>query len=281
MATRSTSRLDRDLPLVEPVDNGACCAACALRQAPPEPALAPRFEVTSDPRAVEHLRAQRPTIARDTDRRITLAGVLLAAGFLGLAGLGAAGMTSGRTIWLPLHLALGGAAGTAIAAVLPFFTTALGRVGPARPALRVATIGLVAGGAGLAAIGLSAGSPNVASAGGACYLAGLVGVSAAAFMPLRTSLGFQLRLVHAAYAAALAQAAVGVSLATASLAGWAAVADSWMSLKPAHAWLNVCGFVTVVIAASLVHLAPTVAGVRIRPGRSAVVAPIRPRRRSP
>ena len=46
----------------------------------------------------------------------------------------------------------------------------------------------------------------------------------------------------------------------------------WAALKPAHAWLNVFGFLSVVIAATLVHLAPTVAGTRIRVRRSATVA---------
>ncbi len=56
------------------------------------------------------------------------------------------------------------------------------------------------------------------------------------------------------------------------LAGVSPVAAAWVDLKPAHAWLNVFGFVTVVIAASLTHLAPTVAGARIRPRRSASIA---------
>jgi nitrite reductase (NO-forming) len=43
-------------------------------------------------------------------------------------------------------------------------------------------------------------------------------------------------------------------------------------LKPAHAWLNVFGFLSVVVAATLLHLAPTVVGTRIRPRRSATIA---------
>jgi hypothetical protein len=50
------------------------------------------------------------------------------------------------------------------------------------------------------------------------------------------------------------------------------VASSWAALKPAHAWLNVFGFVTLVVAASLLHLAPTIAGARIRPRRSISIA---------
>src|SRR4029078_7482896 len=48
--------------------------------------------------------------------------------------------------------------------------------------------------------------------------------------------------------------------------------ERWALVTPAHAWLNVFGFLSLVIAATLVHLAPTVAGTRIAPRRSAVVA---------
>ncbi|MEX1169692.1 MAG: hypothetical protein WEE50_06085 [Chloroflexota bacterium] len=222
--------------------------------------------------ALTVLQPARPTIVRGTDRRITFGGVLAAAALLGSAGLSAIMAGPGGSAWLPLHLALGGAAGTAIAAVLPFFTAALAQVGPAHPALRIASIVLVAGGSVLAAVGMSDGEPAVAAAGGILYLAGLLALSGSAFLPLRAAIGFRLRLVHLAYAAALVHVGVGVTLATAMLAGWSPVASAWLSLKPAHAWLNVFGFVTLVVAASLLHLAPTVAGARIVPRRSATVA---------
>jgi hypothetical protein len=167
---------------------------------------------------------------------------------------------------------MAGAAGTAIAAVLPFFTTALGQVAPAPARLRIAAMALISGGSILAAVGMQGAGAGVAVAGGIAYVAGLGGVAVAAFRPLRTALGYRFRLVHLAYAAALTQVGAGVALATAMLAGWSPVAAAWGALKPAHAWLNVFGFVTLVVAASLVHLAPTVAGARIRQRRSADVA---------
>lgn len=102
-------------------------------------------------------------------------------------------------------------------------------------------------------------------------MVGLVATATAAFMPLRTAIGFRIRIVPLAYAMALAQVGVGVLLATAMLAGWAPIGAAWVTLKPAHAWLNVFGFVTVVVAASLIHLAPTVAGTLIRSRRSATI----------
>ena len=94
----------------------------------------------------------------------------------------------------------------------------------------------------------------------------------AAFVPLRRAIGLQRRPVPLAYAAALADVAVGVALATAMVAGWAPVAGAWAALKPAHAWLNVFGFLSIVVAATLIHLAPTVVGARIEPRRSATIA---------
>jgi hypothetical protein len=216
--------------------------------------------------------AWRPTIGRRDDRTVTAAGVLLAAALLGLAAASAVWAAFGGTIWLPLHLGLAGAAGTAIAAVLPFFTTALGKVAPVSRMVRGTAVGLIAGGSLLAGLGITDGQPGLAAVGGATYIGGLVATAGAAFLPLRSALGFKPRLVDLAYGVAITQVAIGVALATAMLAGWPPVAGAWGHLKPAHAWLNVFGFVTVVVAASLTHLAPTVAGARIRPRRSASTA---------
>ena len=103
-------------------------------------------------------------------------------------------------------------------------------------------------------------------------MAGLVIVAVVAFAPLRGSLAPRRRIIGAAYAIAIAEVATGVVLATAMLAGYDPVVDRWALFKPAHAWLNVFGFLSVVVATSLMHLAPTVAGSRIRPRASAVVA---------
>jgi nitrite reductase (NO-forming) len=46
------------------------------------------------------------------------------------------------------------------------------------------------------------------------------------------------------------------------------VLDHWALLRPAHAWLNVIGFVGLTIVTTLVHLWPTVLGSRIGAGRA-------------
>ena len=248
------------LPVVEPVvQEGACCAACAAQQPGGQ-----------QPAGATTSRAVR----RAGDRETTFLGLLVAAGFVVLA-TGSAGITllrGGAGPWAPLHLLLAGAAGTAIAAVLPFFTTALAQVAPIDRRVRIGGIGLVAGAALAVTIGVSTLSTLLAGIGGCAYLIGLGLVAIAAFVPLRHALGRRSGVVPMAYGMALAQVAVGVSLATALMLGWGPVVERWAQLKPAHAWLNVFGFLSVVVAATLVHLAPTVAGTRIRRRRGTTLA---------
>ena len=212
-------------------------------------------------------------MARTDDRRITFIGLSIAAGLLGLA-LISLGLPDPirHGAWLPLHLALAGAASTAIAALLPFFTAALAVAPPAGRPTRVTAIGGIAGGALVVSGGVMAGVPAVAVGGGLAFLGGLAAVTVAAFGPLRGALGPRRPLVTRAYASALGSVALGVVIATAFLAGWPPLVERWALIKPAHAWLNVVGFLSVVIAATLIHLAPTVVGARIRPRSSALVA---------
>ena len=244
-----------------PQEEGACCGACAA-------------QATREKMATEDRPSARTTlpISRDADRRVTMAGVLAAATLLGLAAASFVLPAADRHgLWLPLHLALAGAAGTAVAAVLPFFAAAIAQAQPSAPVLRSGGIGLVAGGALVVSGGVVRDWSAVAAAGGLAYLAGLACVAGAAFVPLRRALAPKVRVIAGAYALALIQVAVGAALATALLAGFGPVADQWALLKPAHAWLNVFGFLSVVVGTSLIHLAPTVAGSRIRPRASAMV----------
>lgn len=231
-------------------DSGSCCTACAVESTP----------------------VRRPR-SRADDRRITFAGLTVSAAILGVA-LASVTLpeTVRRGLWLPLHLGLAGAAGTAVAGVLPFFTTALAVAPPAGRAVRIMAIAFLAVGSLTVSAGVVRGAPAVAVAGGLAYLCGLGALAAAAFGTLPGSLGPKRLLLRAAYGAAMAQVAVGVVTATAMLAGFTPIVDRWGLLKPAHAWLNVFGFLSVIVAATLVHLAPTVAGTRIRARPSATVA---------
>jgi nitrite reductase (NO-forming) len=216
---------------------------------------------------------RRQSIARAADRRITLVGLAIAGGFLAaaLAAL-ALPVPVRHGLWLPVHLGLAGAAGTAIASVLPFFVTALSVVRPMAPPVRGMAIALIALGALTASVGVASGAQWLGVAGAACYVVGLGAVSVAAFWPLRSGAGRRRTMILAAYGAGIAMVAVGVGMAGTMLAGYPPFVDRWGLLKPAHAWLNVFGFLSVIVAATLVHLAPTVAGARIVPRQSALLA---------
>lgn len=221
---------------------------------------------------VDGARLRRPR-SRTADRQVTVTGLAVSAGFLACAIVALTLSGSIRLgLWLPVHLVLAGAAGTAIASVLPFFVAALSAAPPMSWVIRTLAIALVAGGAAAASLGVAGDVHPIAFSGALSYLAGLGGVAVAAFWPLRGALGPRRRLVLAAYGAGLAQVAVGVGIVSLMLAGVPVALGSWDLLKPAHAWLNVFGFLSVVVAATLVHLGPTIAGTRMVPRRSSLVA---------
>ena len=213
---------------------------------------------------------------RRADRQITYAGLALAVGFLVAALVSLAVPAAARLgSWLPLHLVLAGAVGTAIAAMLPFFVAALSVAPPAGAWLRMGSLVLVAGGATAGVLGrlpAAAGAEGLAVAGAAAYVAGMAAVGLAAVLPLRRASGSRRPLTELAYLIALLDVMAGVSLVAVFLAADPGVTGHWASLRVAHAWLNVLGFVTLVVAGTLVHFAPTVAGSRIRRRRSGVAA---------
>lgn len=214
-----------------------------------------------------------------TDRRVTLLAMSLAAAFVGLTILSVltpAAATLGT--WLPLHLLLAGAASTAIAGVMPFFSAAVSNAPPAATAVRLlGVLGVATGavllviGRGYWPVGSGISGTQVAGFGGLAYLVGLTAVGAATLLPLRVAIGARRMFMGAIYGLALLNVAAGVALSTAFLFGWPPVMSAWVQLKPAHAWLNLFGFVSLVIAGSLLHLLPTVVGARIRRTRASIV----------
>jgi nitrite reductase (NO-forming) len=214
-----------------------------------------------------------------SDRRLTLLAITIAAGYLALAILSV--ITPAASVhgtWLPLHLLLAGAASTAIAGVMPFFSAAVSSAPPAANGVRLAGVLGVALGAGLLVlgrafwpVGIGVDGPAVAGAGGLVYIFGLAAIAAATLLPLRFAIGPRRIFMGAIYGVALLNVAAGVALSTGFLLGWAPVVGAWGALKPAHAWLNLFGFVSLVIAGSLLHLLPTVAGARIRRTMASVV----------
>jgi hypothetical protein len=219
-----------------------------------------------------------PGPRRADDRRVTAVAVVVAAGFLVAAAIAA--MASGLGVavlspWLPLHLALAGGASTAIAGVMPFFVAALAAGAPAPSRLRKAAVGFVAVGASLVAVrGIVPGADWAWApvAGGWLYLTGILWVALAVRASGRKGLMMRRPIVSLGYTLALANVALGGSLGTLFVAGWTPVLERWAQLRPAHAWTNLVGFVSLVIVATLLHFLPTVLGGRIVPRRSAIVA---------
>lgn len=214
-----------------------------------------------------------------SDRRVTMVAIGLAASFVGLAVLAVLIPAATRLgSWLPLHLLLAGAASTAIAGVMPFFSVAVSGAPPAHAPVRLLGVLGIAAGAALLVLGrgfwpaglLPTGS-TVAGLGGLVYLVGLAATAASTLLPLRVAIGRRRVFMGAIYGLALANVAMGVALATAFLLGWPPVVAAWGVLKPAHAWLNLFGFISLVIAGTLLHLLPTVVGAQIARTRASIV----------
>jgi hypothetical protein len=206
--------------------------------------------------------------------------VVLAGAFLALAAVAALGGPLGAGAaapWLPLHLALAGGATTAIAGVMPFFVAALAAGHPADARVRAAAVALVATGALLVSVrGLAPSAAWVAGLGGLAFLAGVAAIAVATHQAGRAGLMVRRPIVSIGYYAALANLAVGASLGTFAAIGATPVLERWTMLRPAHAWANLVGFVSVVIVSTLLHFLPTVLGTRIVPRRATVLAVLGP-----
>ncbi|HEY5434064.1 MAG TPA: hypothetical protein VIK13_02420 [Candidatus Limnocylindrales bacterium] len=207
---------------------------------------------------------------------MAVASVVVAAGFLLVAAAAAlARATGSETLppWLPLHLALAGGASTAIAGVMPFFVAALAAGRPAPVRLRAGAVALVATGAALVSVrGLVPSAAAVPAIGGCIYLTGIAALALAVRASGRAGLMIRRPIVTAGYSLALLNIAIGATLGTLAAAGWLPVLERWAALRPAHAWSNVIGFVSLVIVSTLLHFLPTVLGTRIVPRRSAALA---------
>lgn len=200
-----------------------------------------------------------------------LLGIIGAAGFVAAAAIAFVTGVGGGGSWLPLHLALGGGAGLAIVALLPHFTVSLAAARPAPARARLAAEACIAAGVVAVAVGFPTGANLLTLLGAGAYLAGIAISAATAFIPARAGLGRRFGIVEAAYGLALANAAAAVVLAMLRVGGAVTPGGAWLGLKPAHAWLNLVGFLSLVVAGTLIHLYPTVVGSRIRSRPALVV----------
>jgi nitrite reductase (NO-forming) len=215
-----------------------------------------------------------PASPRFGERTILRLGIGLAASFLAASVVSGLLPVGGLHGWVATHLALAGAATVAIGTFMPHFGVTLAGTRPEPWGVRLTGVLALALGMATVALGRPLGGPDLAAAGGLLVLAG-IGITAwTTYAPLRAGLARRHPIVQLTYGVALADLAVGASLAVLLLVGWPPVAEAWVTLKPAHAWLNVFGFVSLTITGTLIYLYPTMLGARIRPQPAVAAAVI-------
>jgi hypothetical protein len=211
--------------------------------------------------------------SRLTERHVLALGLGISGVFVALA-VAAAGIAAatGASMWPALHLALAGAATTAIGTFIPHFAITLAGTRPQPPALRVAGIVLLGAGGAAAVAGVTTGLGGAwALAGSAAVIGGLMLTAQQTLAPLRNPLARRHPIVTVTYLVAIGEMSVGVALGGLAAAGFAPVTAAWLGLRAAHAWLTLFGAVSVTIFGTLVYLAPTVLGARIRPSAVLVI----------
>ena len=172
--------------------------------------------------------------------------------------------------WLPLHLALAGAATVAISGAMQNFAVSLAAA-PSPPAAVVwSQLALVNLGAALIAIGWPAGIPALMAAGGTAFVAAILLLGGIVVMAERRSLHRRHRLPIRMYQAAAACVIAGGTIGALLGSGAVRPGRTYDDLVGAHMALNVLGFVGLTICGTLVTLLPTMLRVRIPawPGRA-------------
>ena len=205
---------------------------------------------------------------RLTERHVLALGLGASGLFVLAAALTAVATMAGRgSSWAALHLALAGAATVAIGAFMPHFAITLAGTRASASPQRLASLVALALGSVAVVLGVSLNGRPWVAAGTASVVTGLSLVAWHSFAPLREPLARRHPVVAVAYGMALAELAAGVVLGGLAATGVSAVTGNWASLRPAHAWLTLFGAISLTIFATLVYLAPTVLGARIRASR--------------
>ena len=166
-------------------------------------------------------------------------------------------------IWLPLHLAVAGAVATAISGAMQNFAAALTATGAPPVAAVWTQLAAVTIGALLIAIGFPGGHPALVAAGGTAFVLAMALLAWFVVRARRRALNRRHAVPTAMYlgavACVLAGGAIGAALGSRSVHD----PELWLGLRSAHMVLNVLGFVSVTIAATLVTLLPTVLRVQM------------------
>jgi nitrite reductase (NO-forming) len=209
--------------------------------------------------------APSPARRRGLDERTVLrTGIALAAAFVVAALVSFSTPAVRQGHWAGIHLSLAGAALVAIGAFLPHFAITLSGSRPEPAPLRLAGVLSLAAGAALVVAGVLSNAVAITVSGATLLWLGLGITAWTAFRPRREPLARRHPVVRLAYATALLDVAIGILLPVLLVLGWEPAVVHWARLKPAHVWLNLFGFISLSITATLVYLYPTILGARIR-----------------
>jgi hypothetical protein len=205
------------------------------------------------------------TRSRLTERHVLALGLGVAGILVAAAAVAAVVVVvRGGSPWAAMHLALAGAATVAIGAFMPHFAVTLAGTKPRDARERLVTLALLAVGGVAVVLGVTTVGGWLAGAGSVVTLVGLGLVGVQTLSPLRNPLARRHPVVTLTYGAALVELAAGVVIGGLAAIGVPAVVGAWTELRPAHAWIGLFGAVSLTIFATLVYLAPTVLGSRIR-----------------
>jgi hypothetical protein len=103
------------------------------------------------------------------------------------------------------------------------------------------------------------------TAGAVVAIGGVAATAVLTVLPTRNPLARRHPIATLAYLVALGELGIAMAIGAAAAAGIPEVIAAWASLRPAHAWLALFGAVSLTIFGTLVYLAPTILGARIRP----------------
>jgi nitrite reductase (NO-forming) len=165
-------------------------------------------------------------------------------------------------LWLPLHLAVAGAASVAISGAMQNFATTLTATPPPAAAVVLAQFGLANLGALLVAVGRVAGLSWVLAVGGSAFVAAVGILGWMVGSAWRRSLQRRHAVPLAMYGFAISCGLVGATF------GWlmgSGLVDAqvYNGLRRAHMVLNVLGWTSGTIVGTLITLLPTVLRVRM------------------
>lgn len=174
-------------------------------------------------------------------------------------------------LWLPLHLALLGAAGVAICGAMQTFVLSMTATKSPSDAEVTWQFALANGGVSAVALGYPLAQPWLVAIGGTAFVASVAILARIVWRAWRRALNRRHVVPIAIYKAAIGCMLVGGVLG--ALVGARAVTGSvWVGMRGAHFVLNVLGWTSLTIVGTLITLLPTVLRVRMPAWRGRLAA---------